>query len=385
MAYESLIQGPQGAISASAGSHVISCLDDWTVFGNCNWGERLKFNEVSAEYLNLMPLNSMKSSKKSSHNSSSSSGSGSDRGDDSRHKKAQTVLSHSKDASHPSQTEIEVEVEDGRERSFSILHVLEFWSSTYSYRLISSKHSPQSSTQRQKGKKHPLGNRRLIDCRDDLSFPAVEPHTATLYALRLTPHDSPPLYVGSNLHFTSGLEVTSFKYVLGPKRVLSPDNQSMEKQELSNSCTIRFEHCAVRCQQWTGYIWLYLPNRDTQPLASVSQNKGGTGVRGVGGRGKVPLPVLEGDLAGCGGPELVENIVGPHSRTRTRISRATDSCEGGSSSDSLIGNRSSGSESGSDDTYDGEEGDMEKLLGRVWRVPVATPGHDEDDELIVFW
>ena len=75
--------------------------------------------------------------------------------------------------------------------------------------------------------------------------------------------------------------------------------------------------------------------------------------------------------------------MGPHSRARTRTSRATDSCEGESSSDSLIGNRSSGS--GSDDTYDGEEGDMEKLLGRVWRVPVASPGHDEDDELIVFW
>ena len=350
----------------------------------------MKCNRVSAEYLNLMPLNSTNSSKKSTHSSSSS-----DRSDESRHSKAQTDQSHSKVASHPSQTEIEVqaevEVEEGREESFSILHVLEFWSSTYSYRLISSNHSTQSSTQRKGGKECQVGKRRLINCRDDLGFPAVEPHTATLYALRLTPYDSPPLYVGSNLHFTSGLEVTSFTYILGPKRVIGPDNQSMEKQELSNSCTIRFEHCAVRCQQWTGYIWLYLPNKDTQPLASASPNKGGTGVRGGGrdkGRGKVTLPVLEGDLAGCGGPELVESIVGPHSRTRTRTSRAAYSRESESSSDSLIGNRrnGSGSGSGSDDTYDGEEeGDMEKLLGRVWRVPVASPGHDEDDELIVFW
>ena len=364
------------------------------MFGNCNWGERLKCNRVSAEYLNLMPLNSTSSSKKSTHSSNSnSSSSGSDRSDESRHSKAQTDQSHGKDASHPSQTEIEVEVEveEGREESFSILHVLEFWSSTYSHRLISSKQITQSSTQRKGGNDHQVGKRRLIDCRDDLGFPAVEPHTATLYALRLTPYDSPPLYVGSNLHFTSGLEVTSFTYVLGPKRVIGPDNQSMEKQELSNSCTIRFEHCAVRCQQWTGYIWLYLPNRDTQPVTSASPNKGGTGVRGRGtgtGRGKVTLPVLEGDLAGCGGPELVESIVGPHSRTKTRTSRASYSCESESSSDSLIGNRrsGSGSGSGSDDTYDGEEeGDMEKLLGRVWRVPVASPGHDEDDELIVFW
>lgn len=337
---------------------------------------------MSAEYLNLMPLSSMNSSKKSSQSSSSGSGSGSG-GDVNRHRKedkGKAVQSNIIDGSYSSQTKAETVSEaeegEGREQDFLILHVLEFWSSTYSYRLISSEHDSLSlsSTQSKDGLK--AGKRRLIGPKDDLGFPAVEPHTASLYALRLTPYNSPPLYVGSNLHFTSGLEVTSFSYVMGPDRVSNPDSQYLEKQELSNSCTIRFEHCAVRCQQWTGYVWLYLPYRDAQSHFWHSHPPAGLS---KGGRGKVPLPVLEGALAGCGGPELVESIVGPDSRM-SRSSTAHSSGNEGSE-DSLIGGRTSRGEG--EGEGEGEEGG--RLLGRVWRVPVASPGHDENDELIVFW
>jgi hypothetical protein len=334
---------------------------------------------VSAEYLNLMPSNSMSSSKKSSQSSSSGSGSGNG-GDVSRQRKedkGKAIQSNNIDASYSSQTKAatvsEAEEGEGREQGFFILHVLEFWNSTYSYRLISSEHDSLSLSSIQSKEGLRAGKRRLIGPKDDLGFPAVEPHTASLYALRLTPYNSPPLYVGSNLHFTSGLEVTSFTYVMGPDRVSNPDGQYLEKQELSNSCSIRFEHCAVRCQQWTGYVWLYLPYRDAQsrpphPPAGLSK----------WGRGKVPLPVLEGDLAGCGGPELVESIVGPDSRMSSSTAHSTGN-EG--SEDSLIGGRTSRGEG--EGEGEGKEGG--RLLGHVWRVPVASPGHDENDELIVFW
>lgn len=336
---------------------------------------------MSAEYLNLMPLNSIISSKKSSQ-SSSSSGSGSDINRYRKEDKGKAVQSNVIDASYSFQTKAETvsEAEEGerREQDFLILHVLEFWSSTYSYRLISSEHDSLSLSSTQSKDEHKAGKRRLIRPKDDLGFPAVEPHTASLYALRLTPCNSTPLYVGSNLHFTSGLEVTSFTYVMGPDRASNPDSQYLEKQELSNSCTIRFEHCAVRCQQWTGYVWLYLPYKDAQSHSPHSHPPAGLS---KGGRGTVPLPVLEGDLAGCGGPELVENIVGPDSR----ISRSSASHSSGNegSEDSLIGGRKSRGEDISEGEGEGEEGG--RLLGRVWRVPVASPGHDENDELIVFW
>jgi hypothetical protein len=324
----------------------------------------------------------MNSSKKSSQ--SSSSGSGSDVNRHKKEDKGKAVQSNNIGASYSSQTKAETVSEaeegEGREQGFFILHVLEFWSSTYSYRLISSEHDSLSlpSIQSKEGLKK--GKRRLISPKDDLGFPAVEPHTASLYALRLTPYNSPPLYVGSNLHFTSGLEVTSFSYVMGPDRVSNPDSQYLEKQELSNSCTIRFEHCAVRCQQWTGYVWLYLPYRDAQSHSSHSHPPAGLS---KGGRGKVPLPVLEGALAGCGGPELVESILGPDSRM-SRSSTAHSSGNEGSE-DCLIGGRTN---RGADVSGGGGEGEAEeggRLLGRVWRVPVASPGHDENDELIVFW
>ena len=328
---------------------------------------------MSAEYLNLMPSNSMSSSKKASQSSSSGNGSGSDVSRHRKEDKSKAVQSNIIDASYSSQTKAETVSEaeegEGREQDFFILHVLEFWSSTYSYRLISSEHDSLSLSSTQSKEGLQAGKRRLIGPKDDLGFPAVEPHTASLYALRLTPYNSPPLYVGSNLHFTSGLEVTSFSYVMGPDRVSNPDSQYLEKQELSNSCTIRFEHCAVRCQQWTGYVWLYLPYRDARSSK--------------GGRGKVPLPVLEGALAGCGGPELVESTLSPDSRM-SRSSTARSSGNEGSE-DSLIGGRTSrGADvSGGEGEGEGEEGG--RLLGRVWRVPVASPGHDENDELIVFW
>ena len=93
----------------------------------------------------------------------------------------------------------------------------------------------------------------------------LEPHSCAILAARWQPRPdraaaagagagapaplapAEPIYIGSNLHFSCYLEVTSFR-VAG---ALSP--------HALNSCTITFREGAVREEAWGGWVWVFLP------------------------------------------------------------------------------------------------------------------------------
>ena len=327
MSHSRYNQRPCGGISAAAGSHVTSCLDDWVVLGDCNWGDYTKSNIITANYLHL-------------HTDT----------------KGLSEGSEGMPVSSPSDT---ADFED-----YYILHILEFWSSSYGYRVMKSNKSNMSTVDSSLGGQPGVRGAQVLGMDEDLQLGAVSPHTAKLYALRLTQDPcSTPQYIGSNLHFTCGQEVKSFSFVLGPKRALDSDGLV---PEYSNSCVIAFEHCSVRCEKWTGYVWLYLPH--TKGLSEHPEGTGdedahdegrdgdgdgdGGDSRDTGrgrGRGRGRVPLVGGSLAGCEGPSLVERILDPRSKG------------------------SAGAMAGC------------SVLGCVWRMPVASLSHSEVDELTVNW
>jgi hypothetical protein len=284
------------------------------VLGDCNWGDYTKSNTVTVNYLRLH-LNS----------------------------KGLTEESEGAPVSDQSNSDDE---------DYYILHILEFWSSSYEYRVVKHNKSKTGAGDPILGGQPGVSGVQVCSMDDDLQLGTVSPHTAKLYALRLIQDPcANPQYIGSNLHFTCGQEVKSFSFVLGPKRAVDSDGAV---PEYSNSCVIAFEHCSVRCEKWTGYVWLYLPH--TEGLYEQSEETGDGGVdfedRGKGGvRSRVGgrVPLIGGSLAGCEGPSLVERILDPHSRGSTG---AMAGCS---------------------------------VLGCVWRVAVASLSHSEVDELIVNW
>lgn len=333
-------QRPCGGISAASGSHITSCLDDWVVLGYCNWGDSPKSNSITANYLKLHP-----------------------------DKKA--LIGEKEGGSRAPARDSSV---SACEEDYHILHILEFWSSSYEYRVIKHNKSTIGAGDSTLGGQPGVKGVQVLSMDDDLQLGIVNPHTAKLYALRLTqdPWDTPQ-YVGSNLHFTCGQEVKSFTFVIGPKRVVSSDGVV---PEYYNSCVIAFEHCSVRCEKWTGYVWLYLPytgGSDGHPEGMSDRDvldgcadrgrgegdgdDGGADKDRVGGRvgGKIRgvvrgrVPLVGGSLAGCEGPSLIEKILDPHS----------SGC-----SEALAGR---------------------SVLGCVWRVSVASRSHSEVDQLVVNW
>jgi len=78
-----------------------------------------------------------------------------------------------------------------------------------------------------------------------LSFPPVAPHSCRLLSLRVMKDYTLPLYLGSNLHFSCGLEVESFSVHLG-----------------NNTFSITFGEGAVRESEWEGFVWVYVPSSD---------------------------------------------------------------------------------------------------------------------------
>ena len=224
---------------AGAVGEVVSCLSAWTLLAVCNWSEDRKSHRVSlasslghALYSELLEMDSSSASSggSSSSNSSSCSGaSGSSRGSG-----------------------------GGGCEGPVLVHLFDFWTSEYSFIVLGDSGSVSDNA------------RQAV-----LRFPSVAPHSARLYALRVMLDPLLPMYVGSNLHFTSGLEVASFRVVCSTQDEASADGRpSAEGTAGSGSgsplddgesvtrtwvCSIDFEAGAVRDHAWKGFVWVYLP------------------------------------------------------------------------------------------------------------------------------
>ena len=108
------------------------------------------------------------------------------------------------------------------------VHVFEFWSSRYALRTVSARGCGD----------------------DDLLLASVAVHSAGLYAVRrLEPGAGVAQYVGSNLHFSCGLEVKAFS--VGPRDAAGP-------RRCAHKCVVTFEAGALKEEAWGGCMWVYL-------------------------------------------------------------------------------------------------------------------------------
>lgn len=117
-------------------------LENWTLLADCNWGEREKSNIVTVKNLNLNTRNT----------------------------------------------------DDIGENNgcIQILHVFEFWSSSYSYRLVNTNKKDVSmdvcdikNKNRSKFSITFENKLKILNLYDDLELDSVKPHCAKIYAFRL--------------------------------------------------------------------------------------------------------------------------------------------------------------------------------------------------------
>jgi hypothetical protein len=141
-----------------------------------------------------------------------------------------------------------------------------------------------------------------------LHFPPVAAHSARILALRVQDYhlQSLPMYIGSNLHFSCGLEVASFTVVsfLPPANAATADNGSSSAFDKSAthdddnqmmvtrswSCKVVFEEGAVRDRAWGGFVWLFLPVEASHPLTLTGSAV--SGVRAKGARSAIASLVV---------------------------------------------------------------------------------------------
>ena len=235
--------------------------------------------------------------------------------------------------------------ENENEDNFQVLHMLEFWSSSYSHRILNKETKNESS---QGGSIDLTDNSHSTHLRSaddmkrngvtcvsaDLRLDSVTPHSAKLYALRLSPlRCRRPVYVGSNLHFSSGLEVRTFSYNMSEGMM---DDEG-SKVDYSDYCLITFQHCSVRCEKWNGYVWLYLPHCPVHGAVHEHEKSGGTCKK----ERDISRPLIGGSLAGCEGPNLVDTIMHPFH--------------------------------------------PDQVLGCVWRISLAIDSHSVLDDLSIHW
>jgi hypothetical protein len=177
-------------------------------------------------------------------------------------------------------------------QELTILHLFEFWNASYSNRVVSldslecsqSRVGQVASSSTDAEKNHEiasLSDQSEIDDRDasdsdlshvghgagerpgerqycvstdeDIRFPAVPTHSAHLYCLRPLTRDSAQ-YIGSNLHFTCGNEVKSFRVAQS-----SPSSRIPRSHESGQFiCAIEFHSWAIREAAWNGQIYVYV-------------------------------------------------------------------------------------------------------------------------------
>jgi hypothetical protein len=118
-------------------------LENWTLLADCNWGEKEKSNIVTVKNLNLILNNN-----------------GSD--------------------------------------SIQMLHIFDFWSSLYTYRLINSNKKDTSMDIKDISTPKKENKMNILNLYDDIELESIVPHCAKIYAFRLY---SPPLFDSSHRYF----------------------------------------------------------------------------------------------------------------------------------------------------------------------------------------
>jgi hypothetical protein len=212
--------------------------DPWTLLAVCNWGDTLKLHHFAAKDTHLLEQPT-----------------------------TPVVATVATAAAVVTVTAVPVSkdvVDKGANKPKQILHILEFWSGVYTYKVVSAT-----------GKD------------DDLHFPSIAVHSAKLYAIRrLKTGAGVAQYLGSNLHFSSGMEVSRFQVGLNKG---GPAN-------CSHMVRIGFEAGALREESWGGFVWVYLSHSAVRPCV-------------VGAAGS-QLPVLASsiDEAECGAKGAVWKI-----------------------------------------------------------------------------
>ena len=124
------------------------------------------------------------------------------------------------------------------------LHMIEFWTQEYhALRVYSNDSNPM------------------------IELPSVKLHSAALLAIRLHAENQIPCatYLGSNLHFSCGLEVKS---KITKKERYQPSSSSSSSICVDHlqgyCCTITFQEGVIRESSWNGQIWICLPVNITE-------------------------------------------------------------------------------------------------------------------------
>ena len=125
-----------GGIASFTGSHIVSCLNDWTVLADCNWSDRIKNNFITANFLDLLSYRNVK------HNGIT------DKNDVKENKKNFKNLKilelNSKEAKSKSDCSSSSTIIKKIGSDIQLLHIFEFWSSTYSHRYLNVRDVPDS-------------------------------------------------------------------------------------------------------------------------------------------------------------------------------------------------------------------------------------------------
>ena len=121
-------------------------------------------------------------------------------------------------------------------KEYKIVHCYDFWSETYSHHFM---HVSVEEAGDTKQKVLCYQNR-------ELARPALQPHACLLCAVRLQSSLRSAAYIGSNLHFSCGLELKSFAF-------------ASKGAAYSKTCTIVFSEGMIRENSWDPFVVVYLP------------------------------------------------------------------------------------------------------------------------------
>ena len=161
-----------------------------------------------------------------------------------------------------------------------LIHLFDFWTMEYSYVVLGD-------------------SGRIADNAHQalLHFPPVAAHSARLFAMRVMLDSTLPMYIGSNLHFSCGLEVASFRVVRvllegegegdgsgggegasppvadsSPAPPANPTAVAVPMVSRAWTCSVVFAEGAVRDAAWKGFAWIYLPVESSDPSLRLVGN-----------------------------------------------------------------------------------------------------------------
>eukprot|EP01041_Mallomonas_annulata_P010610 gene10610-22149_t len=207
-----------------------------------------------------------------------------------------------------------------------ILHIFDFWMEEYSYLTFEDSLSlllPQfSSSPSLSTSSSPLSNScnssSTSSAQIVLASPVIASHSARLLSMRFMNDVLLPQYIGSNLHFSCGLEVKSFhthqhttnsgnnSRLQGDYENSNTDhhhhhsNPHRTKNENENDastntntpslhgCSIVFHEGSIRSFDWKGFVWMYLPtttNVNQLRITGSVASQHGAGTASGGGDG----------------------------------------------------------------------------------------------------